>query len=147
VRQSAKPKPSPDLAKRLKIDPERLHDELCDQPKLYYLASKQRVSAARARANVELELRAAKADVMLKLKQSSPRTSVAVIQAQVFCDETVRELEGRLAECELDEELAKALVEAFRQRRECLGLLMEQNRAEAGAGAVRRKLASTYPGR
>jgi len=136
-----------DLAARLRIDSAELASELCDQPRLFFEANVRRVALTRERMNLELELKAARADALLRLREEHPGSTVQVLDAYVSSDPVVRELEARLADVELREEESKVLVEAFRQRRECLSLLLDQNRAEIGLGGLRRRIESKYPGR
>jgi hypothetical protein len=137
-----------ELAGKLDFEAGKLASAVASQPKLYFQACRLRVQRTRARMKCELLLKAARADAALRARADSPGALTAqLVQAHVDSDETVQRLEEELLLRVAEEEEAKMLVEAFRQRRECLAVVLEQNLAEMGAGAVRAKLRAKYPGR
>jgi len=128
------------LIDALDINADLLEKAAMVQPKLFLEAARIRVQKMRSRRIYESMLEAKKASLGLRIRRKhaelGEKLTEAHITSRILQDEAVTEIAGKLHRAEEEEEFAKLLVEAFRQRRDVLKVISEQRNAEAYLGRV-----------
>lgn len=129
------------------------------QASLFFEACKVQTHAMKQRMVAQRNLEILKATLLLRARNESlgrgEKIGQKILDAMVLSDPEFLTAHRRLEKAEEYEATAKLLVEAYRQRREALRIVGDQNRAEFGAirsmssvdvSGLRKQLMKKYPG-
>lgn len=113
-----------DLIERLGFTPESAVEAAVAQPGLYYRAAKYRVSKMHARVDAEARYESIEAAEDLRLRKQSKESGDKLTEKHftnlVLTNAKVQEALRVLHEARVEEEVAKELLEAYKQRQYCL---------------------------
>lgn len=148
------------LLKALDFDEAQAVEAASKQPRLYFQASQLRVQFMRKRIMLQSRTDIIKARLSLQVRAEliakGEKPIAALVSAGVLTHPDYEAHLVKLERAREKEEAAKMLVEAFRQRRDALKIVGDQNRAEFGAirrirdmdslAELKAKLKRKYPG-
>lgn len=137
------------LIDKIAFEPETLEDAALEQPGLYLEASRYRTLKMRKRLAKELERDKVKAEVGLtqrRKKKEGERQTESAIKDIAALDPSFVLAQKALDQSEVEEELAKGLLEVFRQRLKVIEVLKDIRISEASPliKKVRQEMASSH---
>lgn len=122
------------LIDKIPLVAENVVEEAAGQPMLYIEASRFRVEAMRrtGRAKAHLEYLRSRVGMLIRQRYRANGQKVTewAVKEQVDCNKKVRLAIRDLNNAEADEEFAKLLLDAFRQRRDAIRVTAESQLAE-----------------
>lgn len=123
------------LIEKLDFAEENVLEATRAQPGLFLEASRYRVKSMRRRAKALFELETSMADAALILRQKKnaqgkKEMTETAIKEKVMLNSVVKDARIRLDRAYEEEELAKLLVEAYRQRRDACRIIVDALGAE-----------------
>lgn len=149
------------LLKHLDFSPEDVVRSASLQPRLFMQAAEYRMEKFRARTTAKMHRDVVKAEQSLQLREEArnagEKITEAIVEASLLKVPEVLEAEAEYAAADEAQEFAWLLVEAYRQRRDCLRIVSDlvgaefamQKAAAAGAekiASVKDKLRKKWPG-
>lgn len=106
-----------------------------EQPKLLYGVVRYRVQKMRSRVQAEMSLKQIRASRSYRLRKTGKYKTEGAIKDKLDQDESFIRAEKKMNEASFDEELAKQLVEVFKQRGGAIQNIIKANSNEI-AGAL-----------
>ena len=127
-----------DLVEKLALDEDSFEEEVREQPKLFLEASRYRAMKMRKRATASFMYDRAMAEVKLegrKLKDDKGKKKLTegALSDRALLSDNAHKYRTDMDEAYLDEELAKGLVEAWRQRGQMLKIISDIRCSEVGS--------------
>lgn len=130
---------SADLIEQLSVIDENINAEAVRQPALFMDAVRLRVACMRRRAQAEAELESFVMRRSLVIRTQSAgkeRATEGFIKARVHKHPKFKQYQSALIDAQAEEELAKLLLEAYRQRNSAIKILAESQNYEANKSVM-----------
>lgn len=126
------------LIDKLSLVAENILEEAANQPLAYVEASRYRVDKMRVRAHAAANLEYLRARVGMLLRQrfraNGEKVTEWAVKERVTCNKKVRIAIRTLDNAEAEEEFAKLLLDAYKQRRDAVRIIGESQLAEGTRG-------------
>lgn len=149
------------LLKALDFSPENIVQSASEQPRLFMQAAEYRMEKYRARITAKMHRDAVSAAMSLGMREDArtagTRITEGQLDAMLLTNIQISRVEREYAEADAEQEYAWLLIEAYRQRRDCLKIVADlvgteiamQKAVAAGAekiASVRDNLRKKWPG-
>jgi hypothetical protein len=117
------------LLKALDFSPENVVQSASEQPRLFMQAAEYRMEKYRARVAAKMHRDAVSAAISLSIREDArqvgERTTEAQLEAMLLTNVKVSHVEQEYATADAEQEHAWLLMEAYRQRRDCLKIVAD----------------------
>ncbi len=136
------------LVKGLDFDHSDLIAGISDQLRLFETASRYRISKMEARMLLDSKYELLRSEVAAAFREScterGEKFTVDSVKEAVTSEQSIQDLRAKLETAEREEEYSKLLLEAFRQRRDMLRMVVDLSKGEQiamnDAAAIQRDL-------